>query len=255
MKKKKILLIAGCSHTAGSEIDGTQDSFYNRQSSFGAKVARALGREPVNIAIPANTNVGIARSILNWFHKKYIGPESMDINVLCCWTEPTRLEVPSSIGQWRDYQSVCPAADWFDDTCCHNYRVINGWHGGDKEEQDNLKLWHRVLADQQPYLEYQSWNMILQIQFFLKMHNVPYMMSNAMPFYIHNNPSIKNLISMVDANKYYNLHNPDEAFYEKYKNLGYTNKLAKYWHHGERPHHLYAEELLAFNEEKKCLTK
>ena len=32
---EKILLIAGCSHTGGSEIDGSQDSKYNRINSFG----------------------------------------------------------------------------------------------------------------------------------------------------------------------------------------------------------------------------
>ena len=36
---EKIMLIAGCSHAAGSEIDGTEDSVYNRQHSFGALLA------------------------------------------------------------------------------------------------------------------------------------------------------------------------------------------------------------------------
>ena len=34
MKKEKILLIAGCSHAAGSEIDGDEDSQYNRDHSL-----------------------------------------------------------------------------------------------------------------------------------------------------------------------------------------------------------------------------
>ena len=33
--KEKIMLIAGGSDLAGSEIDGSDDSYYNRDNSFG----------------------------------------------------------------------------------------------------------------------------------------------------------------------------------------------------------------------------
>lgn len=33
--KEKIMLVTGCSHAGGSEIDGTEDSAYNREHSFG----------------------------------------------------------------------------------------------------------------------------------------------------------------------------------------------------------------------------
>ena len=59
---------------------------------------------------------------------------------------------------------------------------------------------------------------------------------------------------MVDDNKYYQLNNKDEAFYQISK-LGYVNDKAKYWHHGEEPHKLFADELINFNEEYKCLKR
>jgi len=62
--KKKIMLIAGCSHTAGSEIDGTEDSKYNRLHSYGGILAEKMGYIPVNIAEPGSTNSTIARSVL-----------------------------------------------------------------------------------------------------------------------------------------------------------------------------------------------
>ena len=43
MSTRKVLLSFGCSHTAGSEIDGLGDSDYNRQHSYGAKLAKKLG--------------------------------------------------------------------------------------------------------------------------------------------------------------------------------------------------------------------
>ena len=50
MKKEKILLVAGCSHMAGSEIDGKEDSTFNRQHSFGALIAKHLGRKVIHVA-------------------------------------------------------------------------------------------------------------------------------------------------------------------------------------------------------------
>jgi hypothetical protein len=58
--KERVLLIAGCSHAAGSEIDGTEDSIYNRQHSFGNLLAEKLGRRPINIASSAANNQCIA---------------------------------------------------------------------------------------------------------------------------------------------------------------------------------------------------
>ena len=80
-------------------------------------------------------------------------------------------------------------------------------------------------------------------------------MCNTMPFFLDNINAIKNVIPLVDANKYYQLNNKDEAFFHKYRELGYVNEKAKYWHHAKEPHSLYADELLEFNGKNKCLKK
>ena len=69
IQKEKILLIAGCSHTAGSEIDGKEDSASNRKHSLGGIVAKKLNRKPINISQVGATNSGIARQVLQWFDK------------------------------------------------------------------------------------------------------------------------------------------------------------------------------------------
>ena len=60
----KLMLISGCSHTAGSEIDGSQDSKYNREHSFGAVLANMMGYTPINMAEPAapNSSIEIGRA-------------------------------------------------------------------------------------------------------------------------------------------------------------------------------------------------
>ena len=78
--KEKILLIAGCSHAAGSEIDGTEDSSYNRQYSFGNLLANKLGCRAINISSSASNNQCIARTILEWFSECY-NSEIMDLEI------------------------------------------------------------------------------------------------------------------------------------------------------------------------------
>lgn len=53
-------------------------------------------------------------------------------------------------------------------------------------------------------------------------------------------------LSLVDQTKYYNMLDNDNAFFWKYRNAGYENPKAKYWHHNEVPHKMYAEELFNF---------
>ena len=253
MKKEKILLIAGCSHTAGSEIDGNEDSEYNREHSFGGVIAKELGRKAINVAQPGATNSGIARQIMFWFKENYYH-ESMDVNVLIGWSESTRMEIPSQY--FRDYQTATTNADWYDQSAESYFKVIIGWNGHGEEEKLAIPLLHRFMVENQPYLEIASYNSILQIQYFLKSHNVDYLMCDTMPRYWGNQlNSVKKLMELIDETKYFKLNRENQAFYVKYKNLGYVNEKAKDWHHNEEPHRLYAAELFKFSEVKQCLRK
>jgi hypothetical protein len=60
------------------------------------------------------------------------------------------------------------------------------------------------------------------------------------------------LVDLVDDSRYFNIKTTqDEAFFWKYRNLGYINEKAKYWHHGEEPHRLFSEELYKFVKENQ----
>lgn len=247
---KHILLIAGCSHAAGSEIDGTEDSLYNRQHCFGSLVAQQLGMIPINISIVGATNTGIARSILAWFRDVY-DSDTMIVSVLVAWSEPIRMEIPGI--HHYDYKTANPYADWYDETQDYYMKVIIGWNGGSDYEKSIIPDYHKFMASNDHYLQILSANLVLQLQYLFKSLRVNYLMCNSMQQYTEDNENVKEFLGMVDATKYYKLYEGEEAFYLKYHALGYTNKKAKYWHHGEEPHRLYAQELLQFNEEMKCL--
>lgn len=246
--KEKILLIAGCSHAAGSEINGQEDSVYNRQHAFGALVAEHFGYKSVSIAQNGMNNSGISRSILKWFQKNY-DPSRMEVFVLVAWTECTRLEVPMERLYYYNHSSN--AADWFDQTANHYMRVTFGWEGGDPEEKAIVPQYHKFMAQNETFLELQSVQLVLQIQYFLKSLNVNYLMCNSLYMFNNKVKQVKELLSLIDETKYYRVLDNEASFYQRYKDLGYVNELAKYWHHGEEPHRLYAKELIDYIEESK----
>jgi hypothetical protein len=245
---KKIGLVAGCSHSAGSEMDGTEDSYYNRQNAFGSLLCKSLGYEPINIALGGAANSGIARSILLWFDEFYKKDE-MDVFVVIGWTESSRLEVPAE-SRLCYYNEANSSADWYDASANYFHRINFGWMGATEEEQIMIPIYQNFMANNPSILENWSATSVLQIQYFLKSLNVKYVMSNTMHMFQPDNDFTKFLISQIDKTRYFNLlTDQNMSFYWKYANLGYENKKATYWHHDEEPHRLYAEELLKFLED------
>lgn len=247
--KKRIALIAGCSHAAGSEIDGSQDSLFNRRNSYGSLVAEKLDREPINIALTGGSNGSIARSILNWFGTNY-DPDSMDVYVIVSWTDACRIEIPLDDHGFA-YHLGNEASDWFDVSANDYMRVIFGWEGSHTREKEISKFFHEVMAKHEDLMEIWALNYILQIQYFLNSKNIKYVMNSAMPTFNYNRSVLKPYIENVDETRYYDISASGEnTFYWRYKNLGYDNPKAKYWHHGIEPHKLYAEELYNFIKEQ-----
>lgn len=240
--KRKIGLVAGCSHSAGSEIDGNDDSPYNREHAFGSMLVKSLGYEPLNISISGSANSGIARSILKWFENEY-DSDTMDVFVCVGWTESSRLEIP----RMCDYSQGNLAVPWYDKSANSFWRINFGWEGNNDEEREVIPIYQQFMAENPLILENWSANNVLMIQYFLGMMNVPYVMTSTMHMFQPNEHHTNHLVSMIDTRYYYNLMTDEsQSFYWKYKNLGYTNSKAKYWHHGEEAHNLYAEELLTF---------
>lgn len=243
--KQKIGLIAGCSQIAGAEIDGTMDSRYNRNNSYGSLLVEKLGFTPVNIAINGSTNSSIARSILRWFAEKY-DAEQMEVFVVVGWTESSRLEVPA---QFRpgNYLLGNPAVEWYDSSANSFVRINFGWYGDRPDEKEMIPEYHKFMAENPLMLENWSATYVLQLQYFLKSLNIPYVMSSTMHMFQPGEHFTSYLVNLIDASRYYNLKtDQSESFYWKYRNLGYENSKAKYWHHDEEPHRLYAEELYKF---------
>lgn len=245
--KRKIGLVIGCSHSAGSEIDGNEDSTYNRNHAFGSLLVSKLGYEPLNISLSGSANSGIARSILQWFKTEY-KPDEMDLFVCVGWTESSRLEIP----RMCNYTEGNKATPWYDESANSYWRINFGWKGNTQEERDIIPVYHQFMAENPLILENWTATDVLMVQYFLKSLNIPYVMCSTMFMFTQNEHFTQYLIDNIDETRYYNLKTDEsESFYWKYKNLGYVNPKAKYWHHNEEPHQLFAEELYNFVKEKQ----
>ena len=244
--RTRILLVAGCSHTSGSEIDGSQDSAYNREHSFGGVLADKMDRKQINIAMVAMSNRAIARSVLNWFDTQY-DEETMDVMVLIGWSENIRLDFPNDkqIGT-IDYKQANPAAHYYTKINEYFLQINAGWAGGNAWEKQTIPYWHEYQALHEPMCELECINIVLQMQYFFNSKNIDYLMCNTMKMFSPENSHLNFYIGLVDQSKYMHMLDNDESFFWKYRNAGFENPKAQYWHHNEIPHEMYAEKLFAF---------
>ena len=243
--KEKLMLIAGCSHAAGSEIDGNEDSVYNRANSFGNQLANRLCLKPINTAEPSSTNPTIARSVLQWFKDEY-DENTMEVFVLVSWTDSIRMECPW-YRQTPHYENS-PYSDYFATYGQYFLRVNANWEGTYEMERRAIAQYHQFMANCESHIEIISLNLVLQLQYFFNSKNINYLMTNSGHMVNKKNFNNEFYIDSIDQRRYLNMLNNDESFMIKYKNLGYENPNSKYFHHGLQPHTLYAQELLKFME-------
>ena len=237
------MVIGGCSHTAGAEIDGTMDSEYNRSKSFANRFAEKLGYIPINLAIPGATNTHIARTVTSYFdeHKDLVNNKTNDFAVMVNWTECCRLEAPVPFEFDGDTNT---SASWA--LIREKYvRVNPGYRGHSVRERPFTDLMQRFMVENETFCQIYSLNLVLQLQWFCKANNYRYFMSSA--GYLHT-PEYKEwtsrLIRQVDTKHFYEFRdNYNYAFYEKFKDKGMDSPLAQYGHYGEEAHRLHAEDL------------
>lgn len=244
MNKEKVLLIAGCSHAAGAEIDGSMDSRSNRQQSFGNLLARMIGYRAINIAAPGSTNPTIARSIQEWMASEY-KKDTMDLLVLVAWTENFRMEVVAPTGssyhnEYPDWKS--PSADLF-------LRITPHYMSSRPEEKAIISACNKLITYSPTYVDIISAILVLQMQSLFKAEGVKYIMCDSMETF-SDDIGVQQYTNLIDQTYYMNMNDRNSAFYWKYEQQGFKNPKAKYFHHNEEPHILYAKELFLFGKQR-----
>ena len=229
----KQCLIAGCSHSAGFEMDGSEDSSYNRAHSFGAILASLLALSPHNIALGAQSNSAIARSVID-----YIEETRSSVSFVCVgWTEMTRISLPS--GHDVDHLGSNKSVDTYTKVNSKFLEINSGWQGFTDYEKSIMPYWHEFMYNKTDMLDLITVKEIYMLQQYLDSKGIDYIFCNTMLPYRPTRYT-KWYWDLIDESK---CMWDEEGFYFKYKTLGYSNPKAEYWHHNETPHRLYAEEL------------
>lgn len=243
--REKVMLISGCSHTSGSEIDGTADSVFNRQRSYGNLLADKMGYRPINIALNGNSNGGILRNTIEWITTEY-DPQKIDLFVLVGWTEPYRIDFPLSEG---DRNGPASFPDWKSKTTDNFFQANVFGNSNDRQKQRLIKYVKPFLIECPAYFEIYTLNLMLHLQHFLRYYRIKYLMVNTM----HSiQPEFQKFskvyVDQIDNNYFYKFgyEHSYPGFYWHYKDLGYHNKQSIFDHHDEKPHQLFANELYQF---------
>lgn len=246
---EKQLLILGCSHAAGYEITGVEDSAENRELSFGNQLARMLNRKPYNVAMGGFSNGAILRTLLEWVNHHH-DPEHNDLVVLLAWTEPFRIDIPVQETNNTYGSHHFPDKRFMANTL---FTQMVGLHGAGLDDNIYSPYQPLLLHDRcEPYLDIMSITQMLTAQEFLNNRGIKYIMCNTMN---HPTPSphTASYLAALDKERYIDLLHPEKCFYFYYRSLGYENVKAQWWHHDERPHRLYAEYLYNWIQEKSLL--
>ena len=246
------MVIAGCSHAAGAEIDGTLSSTDNRQASFGNVLAGMIDHEPINIARNGASNSAIHRSVLNWFtlNKELTSNKSNNIFVLVNWAESCRIEapVPHAVGYDQD---TC--ADWADPSYVDALQVnaSTDIKSVAFHEQEPFRVSQEFMIQSEIFMEMLLAKDALSLQYFFQSKNIRYLMTNSgLAFHNDHMKHIHSYLTKIDAIRYYKYRDNNFGFYEKYKQEKMTNPNAQYGHHGADAHLARATDLSNYIKQK-----
>ena len=225
-------LVAGCSHSAGFEIDGSEDSAYNRAHSFGNVLSTMLSLDAHNISLGAQSNSAIARSVIDYCE------HNTDVEFVCVgWSEMTRVSLPS--GHDVDHLGSNKTVDTYTNINSRFLEINSGWPGFTDYEKSIMPYWHEFMVKQADILDLITVKDILLLQQYLDSKEIDYVFCNTMLPYRPTRYT-EWYWNLIDDAKCMWDH---EGFFFKYKALGYENPKAQYWHHDEEPHRLWAQEL------------
>lgn len=239
------LVTIGCSHTAGSMIDGVSGTgFYNSNHSFGGLLAKKHNMNHYQLGRPGASNQYIYRSTLH-FINNYLNPND-DYIFLIGWTSTNRIEL-----RYPEHTSdVHTSTGHFVDS-----KYIPFTAGTDPKLFSTREV--RQLSELSPLLFYESqlesdWAVYAYtLQTVLKHHNLKYYMFNTCHELPQNNDN-KNIIEQLDKDFYYEPTDFDNSMLYWALNKGF--KKTKCWHLKADGHQAWMEHLEYLMNQQNLLT-
>lgn len=237
------ILINGCSHSAGSEIEGSGigEGDYNRENCFGAVLAKRLGLGYTNLALPGGSNDYINRSTNMWILDNFeLAKKTL---FLIHWTGSNRSEIFFNESNTESYWNFIPYVS------DKNVGHIHADHYAPifpKELQRNLDTLSKHMFINEEHWEINRYLNAINLQTVLESFNFKYIFRNGFQAcatdsrYLYYQQKIKqnNFIGFGDT-KY--------SFFEHCLDAGFSVEGQQYWHHRKEAHEYWANILFTQN--------
>lgn len=229
-----ILVTIGCSHTAGSMIDGRNGtSWYNKQHSFGGLIAEKYKMSHFSLGVPGGSNQYIYRSTIRFINN--FMNDSDDYIFLIGWTSTNRIEMRYPENSNYTHKIVGD----FLDTKYIPFTVGTNpalYHTTELKQLD--KLCPLIFYEDQLATDWAVYAYTLQN--LLKNKNIKYYMFNT----CHDIPVLddsKDIINALDKDLYYNPTDIDYSMLYWALNKGFEKTSC--WHLKADGHAAWAEHL------------
>lgn len=242
IKKEKVLLVAGCSHSCGSEIEGADidESDFNISHSFGGILSNELNLEHVNIASPNASNRSIVSNVIHHVHLLLKNYHSKNIFVLVGWSGLSRHEVIYKEKLYR-WSFSSDQNKW--------------WKNKPKEIQNYHKLWQMFVNSDALYNNH-ILNYIL-LKNFLDNHKINYFFFNAVEelkyadkdhLHVHDNQNIDQIgYDMIkNDERYYFPFEESKTYFQTLKKDFDPFEDGRWYHFKEDGHRVWAEIIKPF---------
>lgn len=233
------ILINGCSHSAGSEIEGSGigESHYNRENCFGAQIAKMCNVNNINLSLPGGSNDYIYRTTLLWcINNPHLVNDTL---FLIHWTGPNRTEffVDETIydGFWQD--------ETYDKKVGHVHPGYV-WPGFTKKDQRRLIKASNIMFQYDTHWQINRYMNIIGLQTILKNYNARFIFRNAFECCNNDDNRFSDYYNLIDKETFIGIDDKGESFFEHCLNSGFSIEKQLLWHHGLDAHTYWANKIM-----------
>lgn len=237
------ILINGCSHTAGSEIEGPGigEGNYNRDNCFGAQLARKLGVVYTNIALPGASNDYINRSTAMWMlDNPALAKHTL---YLIHWTGSSRSEIFFDESKTDSYWQFLPYVSDRNVGHIHPDHYANVIPAGSRRNANTLS---KSLFINEEHWEINRYLNIINLQTLLQANEFPCIFKNGFQS-CANGPRYDYYQKKIVNEKFVGYNDPKMSFFEHCLARGFSIDGQEYWHHTKAAHDYWADLLYLEN--------
>jgi len=236
-----ILVVNGCSHTTGAEID-SHHSPHCFEKAWPAHLAELLGWEVINLARSGGSAKRVVRTTINWLGGHYKKEMQNKIIFIALWPGVSRTELRTDRHLYENDAGDCYEEDGMWITLntgnleSYERAAKDGWFP--KPVLQYYKHWLNVVTQEE--FEEQHYLNIISLQSVLKSLGVPYIFQNSTSALNWTNPYAR-LHPLVDKRWFPGWNNYKAGYDQILKSQGFKYPEWSTSHFGEDGHKWYAK--------------